>query len=136
MRRWVFGFCLLMPMIALAADERAEALAAFQDAAQQCKSSPTQRVSVELESVPGKPPSEPATPDELARVKDLLAKSGMPFDLRDHRASYEFVLALIRARNAAVFHVASTDAKEDLTAVRDCLAKLASSGDMGYRFEP
>jgi hypothetical protein len=127
--------CTMASVAALADDERAEALAAFQGEAQHCKSSATQQVSVELESVPGKSPSEePASPEELARVKSLLAQSGLPFDLEDHRATFEFTLALIRAKNSAVFHVSSTDPKEDLAAVRDCLAKLSSSGGLAYRF--
>ncbi len=136
MRRYAFSLLLLMPASIVAAEEPADALAAFQQAAQQCRTSATQQVSVELETVPGKPSSEPATPDELERVKDLLAKSGMPFDLKEHRATYEFVLAMVRARNSAVFHVASPDPKEDLAKVRDCLARLAGDGGLGYRFEP
>jgi hypothetical protein len=135
MRSVVVLMCTVAPVTALAGDERAEALAAFQGDAQQCKFSYTQQVSVELESVPGKPPADAATPEEVARVKNLLAESGLPFDLKDHRATFEFTLALIRAKNAAVFRVTSANPNEDLSAVHDCLAKLSSSSGLDYRFE-
>jgi hypothetical protein len=135
----VWSVCPLMgfavPVAAFAGDELAEALAAFQREAQRCKASAARQVSVELESIPGKPPSEPATPEELARVKSFLAKSGLPFDLREHRAAYEFTLALIRAKSVAVFSVSSTDPKEDLAGVRDCLSRLSSGVGLEYRYE-
>jgi non-homologous end joining protein Ku len=127
--------CAVLPLETLAADERSEALAAFQSEAQRCKNSSTQQVTFELESVPGKPASEPATPEELERVKRLLAESGLPFDPKEHRATYEFTLALIRAKNVAVFRVTSADPKEDLSAARDCLAKLSSSVGLEYRYD-
>ena len=134
MRSIVLLVAALAPVAASAGEDRAEALAAFQGEAQKCTSSATQQVSVELETVPGKPASEPATPEELERVQRLLAASGLPFDLKDHRATFEFTLALVRAKNVAVFRVTSADPKEDLAAVRKCLVGLAGSGGLESRF--
>lgn len=115
-------------------DEKEAAIEAFRQEAQSCKTSPDQQIGFELKPVPGKPVSEPATPEELARVKQLLEKSAMPYDPVNHRATYEFVLALVRAKNVAVFKVTAENAA-DVSAVRECLTKLATASGLEFQFE-
>src|SRR6185295_17753365 len=88
-----------------AGDEQAEAIEAFRVEAQSCKTAPSQEIGFELRTVSGKPVSEPATPEELARVKDLLAKSGYPYDPVNHRASYELTLAMVRMKKITMFKI-------------------------------
>jgi hypothetical protein len=120
---------------ALSDDEAAlDAIEAFRQELQFCKSSPSQEIGFELKVVSGQPVSVPATKEELARVKELLEKSSMPYDPVNHRATYEVVLALVRARNVAVFKVNSEEGA-DLSAVRQCLTRLASESGLESKFE-
>jgi hypothetical protein len=133
--------CLLLTSLAcaapaLAADDRAQAFEAFRKEAQTCKASPTQPdIGVEMKPVAGKSAAEdPATPDELERVKRLLAKSNLPFDTVNHRATFEFTLALVRVKRVAAFKVPQADAQQDAK-VRDCLARLAADVGLESLFE-
>lgn len=121
---------------AVAADgEQAKAIKEFRQHAQTCKASPTApAIAFELKTVPGKPASEPATPEELERVKRLLAKSSLPFDTVNHRVTYEFTLALIRAKRVAAFKVAPGDTGSE-DKVRQCLTRLAADAGLESVFE-
>jgi hypothetical protein len=133
--------CVGVSVATIAADDRsddvkrAEAIAAFRSMAQECKSAPTQEIGVETGDIPGKSVSEPATPEELARLKDLLAASGLPFDVKEHRATYEFALALVRVKKGVIFRLKSSDPTGNLAAVRTCLSKLANGIGLEHRFE-
>lgn len=120
---------------AAADDEQAKAIEEFRKHAQTCKASAADpAIGFELKTVPGKPASEPATPEELERVKRLLAKSSLPFDTVNHRVTYEFTLALVRAKRVAAFTVTPGDARRDET-VRKCLTQLAADAGLESRFE-
>jgi hypothetical protein len=134
-RMLFFILIILISTTVFAGDETSDAIAGFRRVIQECKTSPDQEISFELVKVPGKPPSEPASPEELIRVKDLLEKSKIPYDPVNHKASYEFTLALIRVKNVAVFKVSSSKKEANLSSVRECLADLSSSGGLEYRFE-
>ena len=126
--------CSLFAAPALANDATSDAIEAFRQEAQSCKTSPSQEIGFELKTVPGKPASTPATEEELARVKDLLAKSSMPYDPVNHRATYEFTLALVRTKKIAVFKVTAENAAS-ISAVQECLTRLASASGLESRFE-
>jgi hypothetical protein len=131
-RRALLLICLCAAPV-FAGDEQAEAIEAFRVAAQDCKTAPSQEIGFEVKGIPGKPVTEPATPDELARVKNLLAESGMPYDPVNHRTTYELTLAMVRMKRVAMFKVVA-DA-ESTASVRECLAKLASEAGLEARFE-
>ena len=135
MKRLRFALLLICSCAApvFAGDEQAEAIEAFRVEAQSCKTAPSQEIGFELRTVSGKPVSEPATPEELARVKDLLAKSGYPYDPVNHRASYELTLAMVRMKKVAMFKVVADAASKG--AVHECLTKLASEAGLEARFE-
>lgn len=121
---------------ALADDDQAKAIEAFRKEAQTCKAAPTQPdIGFELKPVVGKTAAEePATPAELERIKGLLAKSNLPFDTVNHRATFEFTLALVRVKKAAAFKVPEIDARPGST-VRECLARMAAEVGLESRFE-
>jgi hypothetical protein len=123
----------ILPVPALANDEMADAIANFEAAAQTCKTAPGQKIEFELKAIPGRPVSEPATPDELERVKAVLAESSMPYDPVRHRASYEVALALVRAKNVAAFKVVADPAST--ASVQECLTKLASATGLEAKFD-
>jgi hypothetical protein len=116
-----------------AGDEQAEAVEAFRAAAQDCKTSPSQEIGFDIKGIAGKPVTVPATPEELARVKKLLAESGMPYDPVNHRTTYEMTLAMVRMKKVAMFKVVA-DA-DSVGAVRECLTRLASEAGLEARFE-
>lgn len=123
----------------VSADEaREQAIAAFYRDAQLCKTSEHQQIVSDLVKVPGKPVSEPATEEELAsmeEVKSILAKTGVPYDPANHRATYEATLAMLRVQNMAVFKVSSSNSADDLSAARECLGRLATESGVEFRFE-
>jgi len=116
-----------------AADELAEFIEAFTSETQSCKTAPDQEITFEMKTVPGKPVSEPPTPEELAQVKDLLKKADMPYDRVNHKATFDVVLALVRAKQVAAFKVVADPAST--AGVKDCLARLASEAGLDSRFE-
>jgi len=118
---------------AIAKDELAEFIAAFTAETQSCKTAPDQEISFEMKTVPGKPVSEPPTPEELAQVKDLLKKADMPYDRVNHKATFDMVLALVRAKQVAAFKVVADPAST--AGVKDCLARLASDSGLESIFE-
>lgn len=132
----VLVISLSFAMPALAGNEEAQALEAFRKEAQTCKASPSQPdIGFEMKPVAGKSAAEqPATPEELERVKRLLAKSNLPFDTVNHRATFEFTLALVRVKRVAAFKVPGVDS-EPGAKVRECLARLATEGGLESRFE-
>jgi hypothetical protein len=134
-KRSIFFAGLICFSAMVFADPRSEAIEGFRKEIQSCKTSSDQVITFDLVAVSGKPASEPASPEELVRVKDLLEKSKLPYDPINHRATYEFTLALVRAKNMAVFKVTGTSNASDLSAVRDCLGQMASSGGLEFRFE-
>ena len=126
--------CATLAAPALSSDDQSEAIEAFRKEAQSCKASPSQEIGFELRTVPGKPISVPATAEETARVKKLLAESSMPYDPVNHRATYEVTLALVRVKYVAVFKITPDDAATS-SAVHECLGKLASESGLESRFE-
>jgi hypothetical protein len=133
----IFSAALICHSVSVfAGDEKSAAIEGFRKEIQICKTSPDQEIYFDLVAVPGKSVSEePASPAELDRVKGLLAKSNMPYDPINHRATYEFTLALVRTKKVAVFKVRSPGKEPDLSAVRNCLGEMASSGGLEFRFE-
>lgn len=127
---------LACTMPALADDEQAKAIEAFRKEAQSCKASAAaQDIGFDLKPVAGKTASElPATPEELERVKRLLAKSNLPFDTVNHRATFEFTLALVRVKKVAAFRVTDGDARQN-AAVHECLTRLAAGVGLAPRFD-
>jgi hypothetical protein len=128
------AICVLLSVQAIANDEKAAAIEASRTEAQTCKTAPSQTIEFELRPVAGEPASVPATPEELARVKSLLTKSGLPYDQINHRATYEFTLALVRVKNAAVFRMRPNDNADSQT-VRECLTRLATDSGLVVTFE-
>lgn len=132
----IFSIGLLLHSAGIfAGDDKSEAIEGFRKEIQVCKTSPDQEIAFDLIAVPGKPASEPASAEELARVKDALSKSHMPYDPINHRATYEFTLGLVRMKSVGVFKVTSPEKEADLSAVRSCLGQMASSGGLEFRFE-
>lgn len=119
---------------ARADDRLAAAKAELQRLADQCKASPEQTIAVDLVATPGKPATEPATPEEEARVKSLLESANLPYDPKNHRASYEFTLSMIRTRNVLTFALQPAATPEAQAPVRNCLAKLAAEVGLEHQF--
>lgn len=121
---------------AQANDDQAKAVEAFRKEAQTCKAAPAQPdIGFELKPIAGKTAAEqPATPEELERVKRLLTQANMPFDTVNHRVSFEFTLALVRVKKVASFKLPEGDAKQ-AASMRDCLKKLATEVGLESRFE-
>ncbi len=126
---------LFASTITVAGDKQSEAIEGFRKEAQKCKTSENQSVTFDLASVPGKPISEPVTPEEEARIKGAFVKSGTPYDRKTHQATYNFILGVIRTKNIADFRVSTSDSKEALAPVRECLKSLASASGLESKFE-
>jgi hypothetical protein len=129
--------CLSSLAIAQAqeSDETKAAKVEFQRRAESCLTASTQSVSFKLVPKLSKPLSEPASPEEEARVKRLLESSGLTYDRAKNRVSYEFTLSLIRTKNAAVFSLKPQLPPESTGPIHECLRRLAAIADMDSIFE-
>jgi hypothetical protein len=116
-------------------EETKAAKAEFQRRAESCLTAGNQTVSFRLVPKLSKPISEPALPEEEARVKRLLESSGLTYDRVKNRASYEFTLALIRTKNAAKFILTPQLPADTAAPIHECLKKLAAIADMEATFE-
>ena len=116
-------------------EETKAAKAEFQRRAESCLTASSQSVNFKLVPKLSKPISEPASPEEEARVKRLLESSGLTYDRVKNRASYEFTLSLIRTKNAAVFVLKPQLPPEAAAPIQECLKKLAAVADMEATFE-
>jgi hypothetical protein len=87
-------------------------------------SSEGQTVSYETTFVPGKPATEPATAEEEERVKQVLAKAGMPYDRVNHQSTYIATLSMVRAKQHIRVKIAPATASPVLDATRKCIEEL------------
>jgi hypothetical protein len=112
--------------------------AALQQAADQCRASPQQTISFRLVYVQGKPASEPATPEEEEKMREVLKVSDLKSYRPNHQATYLATLAMLRTRSALSFSVTPQGDAASQSSVRACLSKLATDAGAGAGavFEP
>jgi hypothetical protein len=108
---------------------------AFQADLDACKASPAQTITYRVDKIPGKPVSEAATPEEEARIQALLAASKMPYDKVNHRATYEFVLALVRVKSVIGISVTGSASEAEMRASKACLSKLSAALDAPFQID-
>lgn len=110
----------------------------LQREADHCRTSPQQTVSFRLIYVPGKPASEPVTPEEEAQMREALKVSDLKSYRPDHQATYLATLAMLRTRSALSFAITPKGDAASQLSVRACLSKLATDAGAGAGavFEP
>jgi len=130
----VFGaaICSLISVSSIAGPS-SEFEDAFRGAVVHCKS-PEQTVVYRIDLEPSKPAGTPASAEEEARVKKLLAESNLPYDRVKHRASYEFVLNMIRATKVPKVQIMPRDDSASFLSTTNCLKEIAQEAQLVIKF--
>jgi hypothetical protein len=119
--------------VSISADSHSEFEDAFRGAVVHCKS-PEQTVVYRIDLVQSKPIGTPASDEEEARVKKLLTESNMPYDRVKHRASYEFVLNMIRATKVPRVQILPHDDSSSFQSTTNCLKDIAQEAHLEIEF--
>lgn len=99
------------------ADENRQAIDA-------CKSS-TQTITYSVAGRSSRSVDAPASTEEESQLKKMMADAGMAYDPINRRATYQFVLGLIRANGVIQFQITPMERSEQFDATKACLVQLA-----------
>jgi hypothetical protein len=89
-----------------------------------CKSS-SQTINYSVAGKSSRSIDAPASAEEESQLKKMMADAGMTYDPINRRATYQFVLGLIRANGVIQFQITPTERSAQFDTTRACLAQLA-----------